>query len=84
MKKYDVIIVGAGPAGLSCAWYLSQRGKRCILLEKKQNLAGKVCGDGLSSHAVRVLEKLNVDTSEILELGGKRIVYNVTSHFGEI
>lgn len=84
MKKYDVIIVGAGPAGLSCAWYLSQRGKRCILLEKKQNLAGKVCGDGLSSHAVRVLEKLNIDTNEILELGGKRIAYNVTSHFGEI
>lgn len=36
MKKYDVIIVGAGPAGLSCAWYLSQRGKRCILLEKNR------------------------------------------------
>lgn len=38
-KKYDAIIVGAGLAGLSCAYELSAKGKKVLLLEK-QNYAG--------------------------------------------
>lgn len=34
-RKYDVIVVGAGLAGLSCAYELAARGKRVLVLEEK-------------------------------------------------
>ena len=34
-KLYDVIVVGAGLAGLSCAYELAARGKRVLVLEEK-------------------------------------------------
>lgn len=40
MKKYDVIVVGAGISGLLAALTLSKHGKKVILLEKKQHLGG--------------------------------------------
>ena len=33
-KNFDVIVVGGGIIGLSCAYYLSQEGKKILLLEK--------------------------------------------------
>lgn len=33
---YDIIIIGAGPAGISAAIYGKSRGKKVLLLEKKQ------------------------------------------------
>ena len=39
MKKYyDVIIVGAGMAGLECANQLKDSGQKILLIEKKQNV----------------------------------------------
>jgi uncharacterized FAD-dependent dehydrogenase len=34
-----VVVVGAGPAGLFCAWRLAQLGVRCVLLERGQAVA---------------------------------------------
>lgn len=39
-KKYDAIVVGAGPAGLFCACMLAQRGIYTLVLEKN-SVAGK-------------------------------------------
>ena len=39
--KYDVIVVGGGLAGLSCAFYASRKGKRVLLLEKRKYLGGR-------------------------------------------
>lgn len=36
MGMYDIIIIGAGPAGISAAIYAKSRGKNVLLLEKKQ------------------------------------------------
>ena len=33
---YDIIIIGAGPAGISAAIYGKSRGKRILMLEKNQ------------------------------------------------
>jgi flavin-dependent dehydrogenase len=48
MKKYDVIIVGAGPAGLRCAEVLCECGKKVLVLEKNKIACSKVCAAGLS------------------------------------
>jgi protoporphyrinogen oxidase len=37
---YDVIIIGAGPAGLTAAYELSDSGKKVMLLEKKSRVGG--------------------------------------------
>jgi geranylgeranyl reductase family protein len=55
---WDVIIVGAGPAGLIAAWYLATRGRRVLILEKKGVPREKICGEGLNHDAVRFLKNI--------------------------
>lgn len=40
-EKYDVIIVGAGLSGLSCAYELLKKGKKVLILEKKPYAGGR-------------------------------------------
>ena len=54
---YDCIIVGAGPAGLSCAYYLAIDGYDVTVFEKQQRLGGMLTL-GIPSF---VLEKNVVD-----------------------
>lgn len=82
--KYDVIIAGAGPAGLSCGLRLARAGKRCLILEKREQLTGKVCGDGLSSHCMEVLKTVGISEEDLAALGGKKIRRNVTSSYGRL
>ena len=42
MKKYDVIIIGAGAAGLSAARALTGAGKRVCLLEARPRVGGRI------------------------------------------
>ena len=59
----DVIVVGAGPAGATTAYYLSRAGLDVLLLEKASFPRDKVCGDGLTPRAVRQLVRMGIDTS---------------------
>jgi geranylgeranyl reductase family protein len=56
----DVIIVGAGPAGSSAAYYLATAGLDVLLLEKTSFPREKVCGDGLTPRAVKALTGMGV------------------------
>lgn len=47
--KYDVIIVGAGPAGLSCAIELQKSQMSVLLLEKNSVIGPKICAGGLTT-----------------------------------
>jgi len=60
----DVIVVGAGPAGATTAFYLAQAGLDVLLLEKSQFPRDKVCGDGLTPRAVKTLVAMGIDVSE--------------------
>ena len=41
---YDVVIVGAGPAGSTAAYYLGMQGYRVALVDKKSFPRHKPCG----------------------------------------
>ena len=46
--KYDVIVVGAGPAGGSAAYHLAKRGRSVLVLEQATLPRYKPCGGGVS------------------------------------
>ncbi|HSF26558.1 MAG TPA: NAD(P)/FAD-dependent oxidoreductase [Actinomycetes bacterium] len=47
--KYDVIIVGAGPNGLTCAAYLARAGASVLVLDKRFELGGTMATDDYST-----------------------------------
>ncbi len=59
----DVIVVGAGPAGSSAAYWLARSGVDVVVLEKSAFPREKVCGDGLTPRGVQSLVDMGIDTS---------------------
>lgn len=59
----EVIVVGAGPAGSTAAAFLARAGIDVLVLEKSSFPREKVCGDGLTPRAVRMMNRLGIDTS---------------------
>jgi renalase len=61
MVETDVVVVGAGVAGLICAQRLQQLGKRVIVVEKSRGLGGRLATrrlpKGHADHGVRYLEE---------------------------
>lgn len=47
-KNFDVIIVGAGPAGLECARQFEDSSLSVLLIEKNKDIGLKVCAGGLT------------------------------------
>ncbi len=60
----DVVVVGAGPAGSSAAYWLATAGLDVVLLEKATFPREKVCGDGLTPRGTRALVDMGIDVSE--------------------
>jgi geranylgeranyl reductase family protein len=60
----DVIVVGAGPAGSTTAFYLAQAGLSVLVLEKSKFPREKVCGDGLTPRAVKALVGMGISVGE--------------------
>tara|TARA_B110000008_G_C16942944_1_gene553248 strand:- start:812 stop:1936 length:1125 start_codon:yes stop_codon:yes gene_type:complete len=59
-RKYDVIIVGAGPAGCSCAHELLKENKRVLIIDKANFPRHKPCAGGITMKALRELP-INID-----------------------
>lgn len=59
-KNYDAAIIGAGPAGLSSAITLAQKGWRVLVLDKAFLPREKVCGGFIGPENLPVLESLGV------------------------
>lgn len=58
-KVFDVVIVGAGPAGSSCAIKLANSGLKIALLDKASFPRDKTCGDALSVDVINQLPMLS-------------------------
>lgn len=57
---YDVLIVGAGPAGSALAYFLASNNISVQLVDKAEFPRDKTCGDGLSPRALHVLQKMGL------------------------
>ncbi len=56
-KKFDVIVIGAGPNGLTCSAYLANAGLSVLLLERRHETGGglnteEICGFRFNLHAI--------------------------------
>ena len=61
MRTCDVLIVGGGPAGSSCAWALRDSGLSVLLLDKATFPRNKVCGGWITPF---VPESLEIDLND--------------------
>ncbi|OAB77970.1 NAD(P)/FAD-dependent oxidoreductase [Cochleicola gelatinilyticus] len=69
-KKYDLIIIGAGLAGLTAAIHLSNNNLSILVLERHTFPRHKVCGEYISNEVLPYLKHLGVDP---LQAGAKMI-----------
>jgi len=60
-NEFDVIVVGAGPAGSTCASFLAKNKVKVLLLDKAVFPRDKTCGDGISGKSLRVLKELGLN-----------------------
>ncbi|KAJ8602375.1 hypothetical protein CTAYLR_004219 [Chrysophaeum taylorii] len=57
---YDAIIVGAGPAGATSAYFLGCKGRKVLVVDKKKFPRPKPCGDAWCQPALGILEEMGV------------------------
>ncbi len=60
MDKYDIAIVGGGPAGSTAALYLYNLGFNVCLIEKKKFPRETLCGEFLSREVIDTLKNFNL------------------------
>jgi flavin-dependent dehydrogenase len=74
MENCDVLIVGGGPAGSSCAWQLRKNGMDVMVMDKALFPRDKVCAGWIT---LAVVDALQLDTEDY----GKQHVLQPISSF---
>ena len=72
MDACDVLIVGGGPAGSSCAWGLRGSGLDVAILDRQTFPRDKICGGWITP---QVLSELGIDPAEY---GRDRVLQPIT------
>ncbi len=62
---YDAIVIGSGPAGSSAAYYLAEKNKNVLILEKESLPRYKTCGGGVVN---KVKSLLPINFDEVAEI----------------
>src|SRR4030043_481108 len=67
----DVAIGGAGPAGMTAAYYLAKKGVKTVVFEKQLRVGGGMPGGGMMFNRIvvqeegkKLLDEFNVQTTE--------------------
>lgn len=78
--KVDVIIAGAGPAGLVASKYLAEKGLKTVIFERKLSFGGGMLGGGIMFNKIVVQN----DAKTILDgYGVKTIEYEPNYYIGD-
>jgi len=91
MESFDVVIIGAGPAGLKCAETLGNSKFKVLLLEKNSEIGPKVCAGGLTGKEIKYLHlplnlidfkfnkiKLHVNNKTLMFRNDSDFIYTVS------
>lgn len=70
---YDLMVVGAGPAGCSTAITAARSGARVLLLERSRFPRHKVCGEFVSAESLELLSQLLIPAYQDLIAKAPRI-----------
>ena len=63
LTNVDVVVVGAGPAGLTASIYLAKKGLKTLILERRLSYGGGIGGGGMLFHKI----VLSIDAKNILD-----------------
>ncbi len=82
----EVLIVGAGPAGIATAIAASQKGLRATVVDARKPPIDKPCGEGLLPEGVSALQHLGIwlDSSVAFPIAGLRFSDEASSACGRI
>ena len=87
-QQFDVLILGAGPAGISCALKFADTGIKVALIDKSTFPRDKICGDALSWDVFNQLGKLSdtlqstfLGISEASPTGGLQVIVDKKDRF---
>jgi geranylgeranyl reductase family protein len=64
-ETWDALVIGAGPAGIAAALTAHEHGKEVLVIDKARFPRDKCCGDGLTTGALRQLERLGLDPRSV-------------------
>ena len=62
----DVVIVGAGPAGLACAIAAARHGLQVDVIDAMRPPIDKACGEGLMPDSLEALAAIGIDLEKDL------------------
>ncbi len=79
--KFDVVIVGAGPAGCTAAWMLSGKGLRIALLDKDTFPREKICGDAFGADVTKQFHLIDEGLTEKLQQFTNKVPSNGVRFF---
>lgn len=82
-EKFDVVVIGGGPAGMLAAWKAAESGAKVILIEKNRSLGKKLLltGKGRCNLTCAIY-----DNREVIEKIGKKgkFLFEALKHFGPL
>ena len=74
VSTFDIIVIGAGPAGAAAAIQAARGGASVAVFDKAAYGRDKICGDGLTPRAVGALNDLKIDMDDAHPSVGLRMI----------
>ncbi|MBS1800827.1 MAG: FAD-dependent monooxygenase [Acidobacteria bacterium] len=65
----DLLVAGAGPAGLACAIAAASQGLRVEVVDGRTPPIDKACGEGLMPDTLAALTQLGIDSRQLQQMG---------------
>lgn len=75
-KRYDVVVVGAGPAGSAAALAAVKEGASCLVLEARKFPRYKPCTGGITTRGQRLMRRIRLDPSPVVLSATKFSVFH--------